>query len=209
MSNNEEEILGTPEDSGNALLGMDINQLRASCKLFGIAASKDWKKEDYLRAIQEKVKHVEMITAAKADADKNAPPPGYSRIVVHKDPSPNSSNTAVPAAVNGRIFLIPRGVEVLLPNPVVEVIKNSRTHSTQNTNPNAANMADERYEHVESVAYPYSVLAVTDGPYYNANDQRIKTYRLREAFLAKFGKWPTTAELNTAISNGVIDGRIA
>lgn len=210
MANIDEEILGTVEDeSGNSLLAMDINQLRASCKLFSIPASKDWKKEDYLTAIRDKLKQVELITAAKALSDSTAPKAGHSRITIHKDPSATASNSGVIAAVNGRIFIIPRGIEVEIPNPVLEVLKNSTTHHTQNTNTNAKNMTEERFEHIVATAYPYTVHAVSDGPYINPNDQRQKVYKLRLQFLAKYGKWPTGAELGEAITHGRIDALIA
>lgn len=208
MSTNEEILGAAEEDSGNPLLGLDINALRTYCKVFGIPASKDWKKEDYLNSIRDKLKQVELITAAKELSDSTAPKSGHSRITIHKDPSASASNYSVPAAVNGRIFMIPRGVEVELPNPVVEVLKNSTTHHTQNTNSNAKNMTEEKFEHIVATAYPYTIHAVSDGPYINPNDQRQKVYKLRTQFLEKYGKWPTGAELSEAITHGRIDALV-
>lgn len=206
MANDENILGGTVEevDSTNPLLTMDINDLRKYCVIFQIPASKNWKREDYLKAIRDKLQQVELITAAKQEVDKNAPPPGHSRIVIHKDPSPTASNRSVLAAVNGRIFQIPRGMEVVVPTPVVEVLMNSTTHTTVNTNPNANSPADERYEHVSAAAYPCSVIAATPGNYQNDNDQRQRNYALRIKFTEKYRKWPTAAELNEAISHGRI-----
>lgn len=192
-------------ESGSGLLDLSIEKLREYCSVFAIPANKSWKKEDYIQALNDRLKSVELVAEAKRDADANAPAPGHSRVVVHKDPSPNASNRSIFVGVNGRIFQIPRGIEVDIPNPLLEVIKNSTTTHTANTNTGAKNMAEERFETITSVAYPYSVIATTPGEYYNPNDQRVTQYKMRLKFLDKFGKWPTAAELNSAITRGAID----
>lgn len=199
----ENDVLGG-EVTDNPILAADIGELRKFCSMFGIPASKSWKKEDYVKALTERMKQVELINAANEKVLANQPAKGHTRIVVHKDPSPTASNRSIFISVNGRMFQIPRGLEVDVPNPIVEVLANSTTTTTVQTNSGAKNMAEEKYEVVTATAYPYSIIARSEGDFENPNDQRKITYALREKFVNKYGKWPTAAELSSAITSGAI-----
>ena len=122
--------------------------------------------------------------------------PGYARIVLHKDPTPGHSNSPVPIGLNGKFYVVPRGVESDLPLEYVDVlIAAKQSVMRQKSEPSAANPAGEVvWEDIYS--YPFQVISVKPGKAFSsAIDQRGSVARRKKAFVDKIGKWPTTGEL--------------
>lgn len=179
----------------NMLAALDMASLRRAAKLLGISAQRDWGKEDFVRAIQDKQNQTE---AEFVFENANAPKPGYARIIIHRDPTPGHKNTPIHTSVNGRIFQVPRGLEVDVPLPIVEALKNAVTivtrRKTDDDNGKPGAFVDE-----PQMSYPFQVLQVTPGEYTNPNDGRAASYERRKAFHDKFGRWPTAGELAEAM----------
>lgn len=109
------------ESGSNDFSDLDISDLRKYCKLFGISAQRDWNKDDFVRAIQAKqlaAKYTQMAqesASSDSQSKKSTLQPGQALILIHRDPTPGHTNSAVPVGLNGRMFLAPRGVECIMP----------------------------------------------------------------------------------------------
>lgn len=175
-----------------AIDNLDIATLRKYAKLAGIAAKKDWAKEDFVAAIKAQQ---EVASTSLVFDDNKGPRAGFARILIHRDPTPGHKNSPVHVAVNGHIFSIPRGVQVDVPYPIVEVLANAKTIDTnEQASPDQRNPGGV-FKEVERPSYPFQVIAVTPGKYVNQSDTRTATYNLRKEFHTKHGTWPTHAEL--------------
>lgn len=170
---------------------LDIATLRQYAKLSGIQAKRDWTKEDFVIAI--KSRQTVSSTSFVFD-DSLAPKPGYARIVVQRDPQPGHKNSPIHSAINGRIYQIPRGIQVDVPIPLVEVLKNAITKDTVEQAA-SANSPGGVYQDVERLSYPFQVIAITPGEFHNPIDNRSAVYKMRKEFHDNFGTWPTAAEL--------------
>lgn len=174
------------------LESLDMADLRRLAKILGITSQRDWKKEDYLAAINEK-QHPK--AAAVGDPSK-MPPPGYARVIVHRDPTPGHRNNAIHVGVNGHIFGVPRGVEVDLPIPFMEALANAITIEKQEREAPSINNPNGRYTDSPKLSYPFQVISVTPGEYVNPHDSRARVAAIRKQFNDKHGKWPTHGELS-------------
>ena len=199
--------------------------LKALAKQYGIAAQRDWKREDYVKQIKiaqgsPVVNAVPSVEAAPApvasEADKEAAllanyslpsqshkndsngelKPGYARIVLHQDPTPGHANSPVQVGLNGQFYHIPRGVEVDIPRQFVDVlIAAKQSVMRQKQEPSAANPAGEVVWE-DIYSYPFQVIAVKPGNAFRSSiDQRGTMAKRREAFAQVIGKYPTTGEL--------------
>lgn len=180
----------------DALENLSIGDLRKVAKHLGIASQRDWTKEDYVNVI----KHKQEQASHKFVFDTNlAPAPGFARIVVHRDPTPNHKNTPIHAGVNGRIYQIPRGIQVDVPLPVVEVLQNAVTVVTRQSQSESTDNPMGIYTDEPQLSYPFQIISFTPGEFTNKNDARAANYARRYAFFKKFGRWPTSGELAEAM----------
>lgn len=177
-----------------------IQELRRFAKLLGITSQSGWKTEDYLLAIKQRQEGLGVNLAL----GENAPKPGYSRVLVHRDPTPGHKNNPVHVGVNGQLLAIPRGVEVEVPTIFIEALKNAITTKKEQTKDASRDNPAGVFSDVESVSYPFTVVATTPGKYVNPHDGRAANYARREEFWKKFGRWPTHAELNEAMKQKII-----
>lgn len=199
--------------------------LKALAKQYGIAAQRDWKRDDYVKQIKiaqgspvaNAVKAEEAAPAAvQPQADEEAAllanyslpsqshkndangvlKPGYARIVLHKDPTPGHANSPVQVGLNGQFFHIPRGIEVDIPLEFVDVlIAAKQSVMRQKAEPSAANPAGEVVWE-DIYSYPFQVVSVKPGKAFKSSiDQRGSMARRKEVFAAAIGKYPTTGEL--------------
>lgn len=200
MTDKEQTPVDAERAQVEAVAALDIQSLRKAAKLLGISASREWSKEDFVVAIQ--AKQEESIQQLVFDSS-TAPRPGFARILVHRDPSPGHKNTPIHAGINGWIFQIPRGHEVDVPIPLVEVLKNAR--SIQVRQREAANPQNPSgtYTDEEQTNYPFQVLQITPGEFKNVNDGRGPNYERRVAFYKKFERWPTDGELKEAMKQKI------
>lgn len=182
----------------DAVDDLDMASLRKVTKLLGISAQRDWSKEDFIAAIKAKQ---ENVNAPSLVFDNSlAPKPGYARIIIHRDNSPGHKNPPIHAGINGRIFSIPRGVEVDIPEPLVGVLSNARSLVLRQTDDNEGRTT---YKDSMTQSYPFQVLAVTPGKFENNVDGRAANFERRKAFNTKFGRWPTKGELEEAMRHRI------
>lgn len=193
-------------DNGNSQLaaveGLEVGQLRKYAKLMNITAQRTWTKEDYITAIKERQMN---NTIGVVFDSGSAPKPGFSRLVIHRDPSPGHKNSPVHAGYNGAIYQIPRGLEVDVPTPIVGSIQNAKSLqivSGDNSHDgyNGSGHTKEQMQH----SYPFQVIASTPGKAANQHDNRANSYKDRKAFVDQFGRWPTHGELQEAIKARLI-----
>lgn len=186
-----------PQDEGSVLDmidKLDMADLRKFTALSGIKAERTWEKKDYIAALK---KHQDdEHKASLVINDANAPAPGYARVLIHRDPTPNHKNKPIHVSVNGHLFGIPRGVAVDVPLPFVEALSNAKSNvMKQDAEPSRSNPGGV-YTEEEQLSYPFQVMAITPGPYKNPHDSRAKSFAIRKQFHSENGVWPTTGELS-------------
>lgn len=200
--------------------GLHIGVIRARAKQLGVTAQRDWKRQDYVKAIRiaqgyavdsdeypeaepEVDDTINLVadyslpaSLVKSMKDKAPLKPGYARIVIHKDPTPGHANSSVPLGLNGTFMLVPRGVEVDIPLEFIGVLQDAvQTLITQKTEPTPSNPSGEMVE-TDVLSYPFQVLAVRPGPKFkSAIDQRSIKAAKKEKFAQLYGKYPTEGEL--------------
>lgn len=198
------------------LIDATIGDLRALAKSYGIKAQRDWTKPDFIKAIviaqtegvapdlASDTNEADRLIASyslahdktEASAAKGMPKPGFARIIVHKDPTPGHSNSAVQVGLNGRFFNIPRGASVDIPIPYLGVLRDAvHKQRRQVKEPNADNLEGIVTEE-EILSYPFQIVALTPGgKFVNVEDQRSVSAARRTAFHKELGRWPTDGEL--------------
>lgn len=186
-----------PQEEGSqldVLEQLDIAELRKAAKALNIEARRDWVKEDFVRAIQDKQRQT---TAAPVVFNPDlAPKPGYARIVMHRDPTPGHKNSPVQVGVNGRLLHIPRGVQVDVPIPFINVLNDARTTVSRQFPSGNSDAPGGIYKEEETMSYPFQLVSITPGgEFTNPNDSRSVEARRRQDFADKFGRYPTTGEL--------------
>lgn len=171
---------------------LNIATLRQVSKYLGISSQRSWGKEDYIKAIKQKQANHNVASLVLDGTD--APAPGYARLIVHRDPTPGHRNTPIHVGLNGKMFQVPRGIEVDLPKEYINVLKDAVDEILQDNSD--AKPGDTKETWQRQAAYPFQVLAITPGDAFaNKMDSRSATYKVRKAFFDKFGQWPTDAEL--------------
>ena len=200
----EAEILGGNDEQLDALASFDMASLRKVAKIFGVTAQRTWSKEDYLTAIKRKQEQ-NTVTNFVFDST-TAPKPGYARVIIHRDPTPGHQNSPVHYGFNGMLIAIPRGVEVDVPYPFVDVMKNAitvQTEMVENLDMNSPGTG--RFRDEDRLSYPFQVLAATPGEWNNQHDGRKHGYAQRKAFFDTFGHWPTHGELTEWKKQSITD----
>ncbi len=181
---------------------LELADLKAVAKFFNIKAQRDWKAEDYIKAVVEarqqarEVLGEEHLPKVSGGIVDNAPKPGFARIIIHRDPTPGHANSPVQLGLNGRFFHVPRGVECDVPLPYIEVLKNAVQMVTrQKKEPTASNPTGEIVE--EAIpSYPFQVISITPGGKFRSDiDQRSNVAMRKSAFVKAHGRWPTKGEL--------------
>lgn len=198
----EDVELENDEDAqASAVDKLEIGQLRKYAKFMGIQSERTWTKTEFIKAIQERQKSQ---TVGIVFDNGSAPKPGYSRVIIHRDPTPGHKNTPVHAGYNGALFAIPRGLEVDVPTPLVGSLANAKSIQVKSGDAISDGEGTGHTRDQEQLSYPFQVLAVTPGSAVNQHDNRANSYKDRKAFVDAFGRWPTHAELAEAIKAKLI-----
>lgn len=166
------------------LENMEIAELRRLAATHKIESQKEWKKEDYIRAIQ--TRHKRNSVARVVYDEKESIPTGYSRVRLPLTPS--GSDVPLAIMVNNFKTMIPRNVLVDIPREAREQLRSSKESVTREV----FNEKGEKYIRVEEVpAYPFDDFGSTPGvsgaikPNTDPREQR-----LREKYRELYGKWP-------------------
>lgn len=176
---------------------VDIGTLRAVAKALNIKSERTWRTEDYLEAIAAVQLSRNMPQVV---VDENAPKPGFARIVIHRNPDKQGSNSPVHLGLNGKIYQVPRGIPVDIENEFIEVLLHARSKQ-----PVLKTQADAKnptgiYGDEENMAYPFQVVASTPGgKFHNVNDNRGSKHAIRKEFYDKYEHYPTDGELKAYI----------
>lgn len=185
----------TTQRDESSIKNLSISDLRKWAELMGIAAQRDWTVTDFVRAIKE-VQDAARYTQQSSTSDLE---PGYAYVIVHKDPTPGHSNSAIPLGLNGRMFNVPRGIKVAIPIEYVGVLADAKsTITVQKREPDRSNPQGLVVEETIQ-SYPFQVLEVR--PHTNSSkfesqvDHRRAYTERRMAFRDALGKWPTAGEL--------------
>lgn len=188
----------------DALESLTIAQLRKFANHAGIPFARDTTKDELIA----KIKDAQNRRNLAAPVNENVgPKPGYTRILIHKDPSTGvkAGSRPVTVRVNGYVVTIPRGIPQDVPHKVVEVLQHStKPQVVEDPSLPASDPQKFRMESVHS--YPFQILASTPGPdpVSSWDKMREATYRPRERYRELFGRWPTRAALREAIKEGFI-----
>ena len=166
---------------------VDIGTLRKAAKALGIQAERTWVRDDFVRAIKQRQQDGSGTLNFLVDG-ASQPPPGYARVIVHRNPTPGHKNTPIHVGHNGTLFQVPRGLEVDMPKEFLNSLKDAITKETREVEPG-------KYVEEDQMSYPFQVLAITPGQWKNPNDNRAASYRIRKEFMDMHGVWPTAAEL--------------
>lgn len=204
----------------NALNDASIGDLRALAKSYGIKADRKWARVDFVKAILSKQEDGAVPTLASDDVDQEEidrlisnyslpqnrtntaaalgpPKPGYARVILHKDPTPNHANSPVHVGLNGRLMNVPRGVAVDLPIEYLGVLRDAVHHVRKQIQEPDGQNPDGKYNEEEILSYPYQIVAITPGgKFVNKEDQRSASATRRKAFHNVLGRWPTDGELH-------------
>lgn len=167
--------------------GLDMASLRMVAKALNIQAERTWTKVDLVKAIQNHQNTAGGSVNFMPDG-KEAPKPGYARILVHRNPTPGHKNTPIHVGFNGTLFQIPRGIEVDLPKEFISSLKDAVARESRE-------VENGVFEEVDQLSYPYQVIAITPGEWKNPNDSRAVAFKIRRDFYDEHGVWPTAAEL--------------
>lgn len=195
----------TQEDTVGSL---SIGQLRQYAKLLNIPSERTWDKNDYIDAIERHRANKNTANVVFDGPDGNAPLPGYARIILNRDPTPGHANSPVQVGVNGELLHIPRGIQVDIPIPYMNALRNATTRtSVQTGNPSKDNPGGV-FREEDTLSYPFQLLAVTPATkqWVSKSDNRQVHYAMRVEFVDKFGRWPTDGELKEAIKAKLLKG---
>lgn len=183
---------------------MDIGKLRAYAKTMRIALAKTDTKPEIIKAIQSKLAGKSLAEIADHTTQLR---PGTARIRLLEDPKPGSSNYPAFVSVNGYAVTIPRGVDVIVPLNIVEILQNAVVNQRRQTMVAGPNGREEfRETTVKVPSYPFQILDIRHGesPKSPLEKQKEKMMGPRRQFRDKFLYWPTRAELARAIEQGLI-----
>ena len=162
----------------------DIADLRRTAAVLKINAEKDWKKEDYITAINTRRKK-EVVAKVVYDADEPIPQ-GFVRIKLPLTMS--GSDSAIPVRVNNFVTIIPRNLLVDVPKEIRDQLRSSTECVTREVVDKEGRTAMKTFEvpcqpfeqHGESMGESGAIRPMTD----------VKEQRIREQYLMLYGKWP-------------------
>lgn len=183
---------------------MPIGKLREYAKHLRVALAKTDSKEEIIEKLDRKLAGKSMPEIAAPTSEVK---PGYAKIRINEDPSPDSKNFPVYVNANGYVCTIPRGIEVIVPIRVVRVlndaVSNQRRQNTV-TDSNGREVFKETTVRVPS--YPFQVIEMVPGPEVLTTLEKAKqrTIGPRLRYAKMFGRWPKPHELTRAIEQKLI-----
>lgn len=195
--------INTVQDEQNDLADLSIQELRKLAKFLEVPSQRDWTKEDFVAALQAQREASEDALAAfqpksaSNESMPSVPRPGYARILIFRDPTTGHANSPVPVGVNGRMFLMPRGMEIDVPIAHVQALNDAKqTVIRQTQEPDAVNPGGKVVEEVIQ-SYPFQVLQITPGGKFTSpEDQRGAMAQRKQKFVDIHKRWPTKGELD-------------
>lgn len=134
------------------------------------------------------------------DVDPDAIPPGFAKIILHKEQHTGALNFPYPFGVNGYICAIPRDIPVLVPIKIVD----GPLKDAKETVRIPIQGRPGEYKTVERHVQPYQELGRTPGPDPRPNKTKAYRFAPRKAFRDAYGHWPSAAQLDAALRDKTI-----
>ncbi len=120
---------------------------------------------------------------------------------------PGASNLPIYLNANGYVCMIPRDVDVIVPNRVVRTLNDAKV-SRRKQNLVSDNNGREVFKETTVIvpSYPFMVLETKDGPEVLTNLEIVKqrTAGPKRRYHQMFGRWPKPKELTRAIEQKLI-----
>lgn len=183
---------------------MEIAQLRQYAAHLRLPIAKTAKKEEIIKSIDSKLNGRALPEFASNETTLK---PGYSRIRILSDSMPGASNLPVYLNANGYVCMIPRDVEVNVPQRVVRVLNDAVVHRRKQTLVADHNGRESFKETTVVVpSYPFQVLETNPGPEVLTTLElgKEKTAGPKRRYHQMFGRWPRPKELTRAIEQKLI-----
>lgn len=206
-----DQIESQTQEESDQLTNIDslnMASLRQYAKLLKISASRDWDKNDYIEAI--KATQAGNNETSLVFNETIGPKPGYTRVIMNRDPTPGHANSPIQVGVNGYLLHIPRGIQVDVRNEIVASLLVAKSSTSQQIEgPSNANPVGV-YRDEEMLSYPFQVMASTPGgtKWASPVDNRAKVHEQKAAFEKVMGRWPTSGELKEAIKANIIKNTV-
>lgn len=167
---------------------LPITELRSKAsRQFGIRPSRDHTKEDIINLIVGVASKADFADVAKTDK----PLPGWARIKAH--PVPGRPTFPFYVGVNGYFIWVPYNYEVDVPIKIIKVLDDAVENRI---------MTDEFGAQTSRLdqSYPYSLLAVTEGPDPRPGFEVARERKLadKRKFAEENGFWPKSKDVEAA-----------
>lgn len=170
---------------------LSMADLRKYAKFADITSQRDWTKEDYVDAIKTKLASSHVALVVDNGLGLKA---GFCRVLIHRDPTPGHSNRSVHVGINGKLYSIPRGVEVEIPKVFLSSLSDAITTYTEQDSAPSSDNPGGTFKENKRLSYPFQIIAV-DPREYEFEDPRARSYAERLEFFNQYGAWPTAGEL--------------
>lgn len=183
---------------------MDIGQLRHVASHMRLPIAKTAKKEDILKAIEAKASGKIIPELA---GEGSTVKPGYAKIMLLEDPMPGASNFPVYLQCNDYTCLLPRGVELIVPQRVVRTLNDAKVKRRKQALVQDS-YGRETFKDTTVIvpSYPFQVLESVPGPepLTNLEIAKRRSAGPKRRYRQMFGRWPRPKELTRAIEQKLI-----
>ena len=178
---------------------MTIGQLKEVAKHMRVAVSKDASAEDIIEALNKKQRNRVVAEVAQKETGLK---PGYARIRIDET---QNSNRQMPVYVfdNGLDMTIPRGVEVDVPQRIVDHLRNSKVKRRRQVD---GEDGRPKTTFLEVLQYPFQVIDVNPGPQIKTKREQAADRLIgpRRKYRDMFGRWPRPRDMTRAIESGLL-----
>lgn len=193
------EIIETPD-----FREMDIGKLRQYASHLRLPLAKTATKAEIIEAIDRKLNG---RVAPEFATPESKVKPGYAKIRLLSDPMPGASNLPVYLNANGYVCMIPRDIDVIVPQRVVRVLNDAVVKRKKQSLISDAH-GREIFTNTEVTvpSYPFQILEMNPGPEVLTvlEAGRQKTAGPKRRYKQLFGRWPKPRELTRAIEQKLI-----
>lgn len=183
---------------------MPIAKLREYAKHMRLPLAKTATKLEIIEAIDRKLNGRAAPEFATPESEVK---PGYAKIKLLADSMPGASNYPVYLNANGYVCMIPRDVEVIVPQRVVRVLNDAVVKRKKQSTVSDHNGREvfATTEHTVP-SYPFQILEQVPGPEALTifEQGKLRTIGPKRRYREMFGRWPRPRELTRAIEQKLI-----
>jgi hypothetical protein len=191
-------------------MALPIEELRLrALKVYKIPVAPETPKQDIVETIRRGKTGID--SAFSTTTFGPTVPPGWTKILFFKETHDNAANVPIYFNQTGYKITVPRGLEVLIPNKVVDgALQGTVTESKVLNKEKTRLQGSDVYDTVKTQRFPYQILGRTEGPDPRpvGDAARAKRHQPREAFAERFGFWPNKEQLMEAMKDGAIRSQV-